>query len=518
MAADTVNLTAGPLGFKEVEAVARRGAIVSLDPAARVRVRAGRVEVELAVGGGAAVYGVNTGFGSLSRTRIDSANLRELQVNLIRSHAAGVGEALPDDVVRAMMLILAASLSRGCSGVRQIVIEAILGLLNQGVTPVVPSRGSVGASGDLAPLAHAALVLLGEGEASVRGKRVSGRDALAAAGLKPLALEAKEGLALINGTHLMAAIGTLALCDVQRLTKAAIATTALAIDACRATDAFLDDRLHDVRNQPGQQRVAGLVKHRLSGSQIVQSHKRDDPRVQDPYSLRASPQVLGAVMDAIEFVRGVFERELGAVTDNPLVFASGSSSVAQATSSGPALAAIISGGNFHGMPLAIAFDTLKIALCHLAGIAERRVFWVLSPSDPQNPVPAYLAPGPGLQSGLMIAQYTAAACCNEMQTLAAPASVGNIPTSAGIEDYNSMGATAAHQARAAIDLAHHVIAIELLVMAEALEYQRPLRSGAGVERTYAAVRARVPRLTADRPPASDIAALAQAIREGAFAE
>jgi histidine ammonia-lyase len=455
------------------------------------------------------MYGVNTGFGSLSRVRIPADQIRQVQRNLVRSHAAGVGEPLPDDAVRAMLLILAASLSRGMSGVRVEVVQTIMDLLNHDITPIVPSRGSVGASGDLAPLSHAALLLLGEGEAMRKGQRVSGDMALADAGIRPLTLESKEGLALINGTHMMAAIGSLALCDVDRLCDTAIRSAAMAIDACRATDAFLDDRLHAARPQPGQRSVAKQLRELLQGSTVLTAHKEHDPRVQDPYCLRATPQVLGAAFDAINFVRVVFENELSAVTDNPLVFApQASSPISQAS--------VVSGGNFHGMPLAIALDTLKIALTHIAGIAERRINWLLTASDSENPVNAYLSPQPGLHSGLMIAQYTAAACCNELQTLAHPASVHNIPTSAGMEDYNSMGATSAHHARAAVDLASQVIAIELLVMAEAMEYQRPHRSGEGVERAYELVRTVVPRFTEDRPPAPDIAKLAQLIRSGSF--
>jgi len=347
-------------------------------------------------------------------------------------------------------------------------------------------------------------VLIGEGEARVDGRVCSGAKALKSAGIEPITLDAKEGLALINGTHLMSAIGSLVLRDVKALCDAAIAAGAMAIDACRATDVSLDERLHVARAQPGQQRVAEQLRKHLKGSQIIDAHKVGDPRVQDPYCLRAAPQVMGAAFDTIEFVRGVFERELGAVTDNPLVF--------------PDDDDIVPGGNFHGMPLAIALDTLAIALCPIAGIAERRINWLLTASDSENPVSTYLSPQPGLHSGLMITQYTAAACCNELQTLAAPASVANIPTSAGIEDYNSFGVTSAHQARAAIDLAINVVAIELLVMAEALEYQRPLRSGEGVERTHDLVRSVVPRLTEDRPPAPDIAAIAKLIQNGAFGQ
>lgn len=491
-----------PLALAGVEEVARNRRPVALDPTCIPALEAARRVVEQAADGNEPVYGVNTGFGSLSRVRIPPEQVRAVQLNLVRSHAAGVGDPLPGEVVRAMMLLLAASQARGKSGVRPRLIEQLIALLNAGITPVVPSRGSVGASGDLAPLAHVALVLFGEGEAWHHDERLPGLVALTRAGLAPLPLEAKEGLALINGTHLMAAIGALAMNDIARLQRAALAAAALAIDACRATDAFLDPRLHEARRQPGQIAIAEHLRRLLDGSSIIAAHKENDSRVQDPYCLRAAPQVLGAAWEAIAFARGIVERELGAVTDNPLVFAENDS--------------IISGGNFHGMPLAIAFDTLKIALTHLAGIAERRINWLLSASDSENPVHPYLSPQPGLHSGLMIVQYAAAGCCNELQTLAHPASVGNIPTSAGIEDYNSMGATAALHLRQAVDLAHHVIAIELLVMAEAMEYQRPLRSGAGAERVYEQVRGVVPRLTEDRPPAPDIATIAERIRAGAF--
>jgi histidine ammonia-lyase len=517
MTADALILDTQPLTIDEVEQVAREDRAVSMGRRAREAVAAARAIIEARAEGPDPIYGVNTGFGSLSRMRISPDDVRQVQRNLIRSHAAGVGDRLPEEVVRAMMLIQAASLCRGHSGARPELIEAILDLLNHRITPLVPSRGSVGASGDLAPLAHAALVLIGEGEAIVNGQRLSGAEALAAAGLEPIMLQAKEGLALINGTHLMCALGALALADIEHLRRAALGAAAMAIDACRATDAFLDDRLHAARNQPGQQRVAEQFRGLLDGSQIIPAHREDDPRVQDPYCLRAAPQVLGAAFDTIDFARAVFERELGAVTDNPLVFPpeahpSKPSSLQASTSS------LVSGGNFHGMPLAIALDALAIALCHVAGIAERRINWLLAASDSENPVNIYLSPQPGLHSGLMIVQYTAAACCNELQTLASPASIGNIPTSAGVEDYNSMGATAAQQVRAGVELARNVISCELLVMTEALEYQRPLKSGAGVERVYEAVRQVVPRLTEDRPPAEDIAAIAELIREDAFAD
>jgi len=502
---DELVLDGSPLTLAEVESIARTGRQVRLDDGVRRSLDGLRREIDERAAGEKSIYGVNTGFGSLANRRIAPEQVREVQRNLLRSHAAGVGEPLPDDVVRAMLTLLAASLARGKSGVRSALIDRLLDLLSAGVTPVVPSRGSVGASGDLAPLAHAGLVLIGEGVARLDGREMPGAEALRAAGLEPLPIQAKEGLALINGTHLMGAIGALTLCDVARLQDAAVAAAALAIDACRGTDVTLDERIHAARMQPGQSRVAERLRAALEGSEIIPSHRDHDPRVQDPYCLRAAPQVLGAAFDAIDFVRQTFERELGAVTDNPLVFA---------VEDGHA--DILSGGNFHGMPLAIALDTLAVALCHVAGIAERRVNWLLTASDSENPINPYLSPQPGLHSGLMVAQYTAAACCNEIQSLAHPASVANIPTSAGMEDYNSMGVTSAHQARRAADLAIDVVAIELLVMTEALEYQRPLRSGAGVERTFQVVRSMVPRYTEDRPPSPDIQRIAKLVRNGAF--
>jgi histidine ammonia-lyase len=386
------------------------------------------------------------------------------------------------------------------------VAERVVELLNRGITPVVPAVGSVGASGDLAPLAHAALVLIGEGEARVEGRTVPGGEALSAAGMAPLVLESKEGLALINGTHLMAAAGALLLADVERLFAAALCAAAMSIDGCRGTDAFLDERVHAARGQVGPSEVAARLRALIAGSQIIPSHLHDDPRVQDPYSLRCAPQVLGASLDAILFVRRAVELELGAVTDNPLVFAPDAAHPRQ----------VVSAGNFHGLPLAIAFDTLAVALAHISGIAERRVYYILAASDAQNPLHPHLSPVPGLHSGLMIAQYVAAACCNEIVGLATPASVANIPTSAGMEDYNSFGAYAVQKARRVADRVTEVVAIELLCAAEALEYQRPLRSGAGVEAAHAAVREVVSRRTADRPPAPDIAALVGRIRAGRF--
>ncbi len=498
-----IALDGAPLGADDVAAIADRRATLALADAARAKMAESRAAVARIAAGPQAVYGLNTGFGSLSKVRIEPDRLEELQTNIVRSHAAGVGDPLPPRVVRAMMAILAASLSRGLSGVRPELVDRLIAMLDHDLVPVVPSRGSVGASGDLAPLAHLALTLLGEGHVHWNGRIEPTGLACSALGLPALHLQAKEGLALLNGTHLMAACGALALFDVDRILDAALVATAMSLDGCRASHGPLAPEIHEARRQPGQIAVAGRLRTLLEGSTIVEAHRENDPRVQDPYSLRAAPQVLGAAADAIDSVRRIVGHELGAVTDNPLVLA------------GPdGDASIRSGGNFHGMPLAIHLDLLRIALVHVAGISERRVYWVLSGHDVHNPVTPYLAADPGLQSGLMIAQYTAAACTSEMQTLANPASVANIPTSAGIEDYNSMGATAGLLALRSVELLRSVIAIELLVMAQALEHQRPLSSGAGVEAAHAALRRVVAPLAGDRPPARDIAVVERLIATG----
>ena len=501
-APQTVTLTGAPLTRAEIEAVARAGADVALAPTAEARVRAGRAALESAMADGEPHYGCNTGFGAFARTRIADDDLSSLQHNLIRSHAAGAGNDLPEDVVRAMLLLLAASQSRGRSGVRPELLNLIVAVLNAGITPCVPELGSVGASGDLAPLAHACLVLLGEGEATVQGKRVSGAAALRGAGLSPITLGAKEGLALINGTHLMAARLALLSQDVAKLQHAATVATALSIEAAKASHGFLDPRVYEARNQPGPARVAADLRGLLTGSAIVESHTDDDPRVQDPYSFRCAPIVLGSAITAADDCRRALEHELGAVTDNPLVFEDESG------------AAIVSAGNFHGMPVAIPLDTLTIALAHIAGIAERRTYHILSGFDAEAGLPKFLSPTPGLHSGLMIAQYTSAACCNEIIGLATPSSVANISTSAGVEDYNSFGPRAAAQAAQAASRARTVLAIELLVAVEGIEHHRPLRSGAAAERAVEAVRRLVPAYNADRPPAPDITAIENLIASG----
>lgn len=497
-----VVLDGGPLRPDQVEAVACRAAPVRIDPAVVTRLARTRRHVETVVAGAAPLYGINTGFGSLSGVRIGAGELEQLQTNLIRSHAAGVGQPLPTSIVRATMLVLAASLCRDRSGVRPAVVQAVVELLNRAVTPIVPELGSVGASGDLAPLAHVALVLTGEGRAEVAGQVLPGDEALRQAGLAPLRLGPKEGIALINGTHLMAAETALLWPRVERLMGAAVAAAAMSIDAARATDAPFDPRAAEVRGHAGPAEIAQRLRAMLAGSEILASHRSGDPRVQDPYSFRCAPVVLGAALDALRYVRRALDAELAAVTDNPLVFPRNEG------------VEVIAGGNFHGLPIALPLDVLAVALCHVAGLSERRVFWLLSGRDAQSGLPPQLARRPGLESGLMVAQYAAAACCNELIGLAGPASVANLSTSAGFEDYNAFGPRSAAKARRALELAQLVVATELLCAAEGLEHHRPLRSGSGVEQVFELVRARVAARTADRPCGEEVEALRALIEAG----
>jgi histidine ammonia-lyase len=486
-----------PLTLDRLEAVARGAAPPALDATARERIRAARAVVEEAVARGEAVYGVTTGIGELASVRIDPADAERLQLNLLRSHAAGAGEPLPNEVVRGMTLLLAASLARGHSGVRAELVELLLAMLERGVLPIVPSRGSVGSSGDLAPLAHLGLVVIGEGEAVYEGRRRPGAEALRAAGLEPLALSAKEGLALINGTHLMAAAGALALRDAERLLDVAVVAVALSLEAFKGSTVPFDTRLQAVRRHPGPARVAGRLRDLLAGSEVVKSHA-DCGRVQDPYTLRCAPQVLGAVADALDYVSFALERELAAVTDNPLVF--------------PAESDVVAGGNFHGQPLSLPLDHLALAMCELASFSERRTYALLSPSYAE--LPRFLSPRPGLGTGLMIAQYAAAALVNECQVLAHPAGAGSIPTSAGQEDFNSMGAWAALKARAVVEHAAHVVATELVCACQGLEFHRPLRTTPPLEAALERVREYVPRVEEDRSLSEEIGQLAGALRTG----
>ncbi len=481
----------------QVEAVARGAAPPPLDDGDRAAIDAARAVVDRVVASEDAVYGVTTGFGRLASVRIPGPDTMELQLNLVRSHAVGFGEPLEREVVRAMLFLLAGSLRRGNSGVRVELVELVLALLERDVTPVVPSKGSVGSSGDLIPLAHIALVLIGEGEAVVGGERLDGAAALRRAGLQPLQLAAKEGLALINGTHLMAAAGALAIRDAQRLVEAATVAAALSLEAFMGSTGPFDARLHAVRPQPGPGRIAARLRALLDGSGIVASHA-DCGRVQDPYTLRCAPQVIGAIDDALAYVATAIERELAGVTDNPLVF--------------PDSGEVLAGGNFHGQPLSLPLDHLALAMCELASFSERRSYALLSPG--YAGLPAFLSPDPGLGSGLMIAQYAAAALVNECQVLAHPAGAGSIPTSAGHEDFNSMGALAALKARTVIADAASVIAIELACACQGLEFHRPLRTTGMLEQAVARVRSIVPRVERDRSLSGELTDLAQALRTG----
>lgn len=507
-------LDGSPLTSQAVEAVARSGVTVKLSPRSLAAMKRSRAVVEASLTDGLAHYGINTGFGSLAKQRISPADLRTLQQNLVRSHAAGALSPLPEDVVRAMMVVQAGSLARGLSGVRPVVVKTILDLLNAGVTPVVPSVGSVGASGDLAPLSHVALALIGEGRSVLGGRTMATGRALETCGIKPIALEAKEGLALINGTHLMAGWGALLVHDADRLHRAARLALAMSIDACRASHSFLDARLYLARNNMSLAQEARAIASHLRGSQIRKSHLRNDPRVQDPYSLRAGPTILGSAASAIRHLSEAIGSELGGVTDNPLVIPRGTRRVSPGVILDSADDAIVSGANFHGMPVAMPLDYLAVGLSHIAGVSERRSYLITGASEPESRLKPFLAARPGLQSGYMIAQYTAAACVNELVGLAMPASVANVSTCAGMEDYNSFGPRSAAKAARGVELCRTVLAVEMLCAAEGVECHRPLRSGAGVEHAIEEIRSVVPKLTDDRSPADDIAALAGLIARG----
>ncbi|HEV2706668.1 MAG TPA: histidine ammonia-lyase [Pyrinomonadaceae bacterium] len=489
------------LSLEQVADVADRRVRVALSGAARERMTASRASVERIISQERVVYGVNTGFGKLSDLHIAPAELRELQLNLVRSHACGVGPALSAGETRALMLLRANVLAVGLSGARPLVAETLLAMLARDVLPVIPEKGSVGASGDLAPLAHLALVCVGEGEAVYEGARMEGAEALRRAGIEPLTLEAKEGLALLNGTQALTSVGALALLRAARLARAADAAGAMTLEALRGTPVAFDERIHAARPHKGQQEVAARLRDLLSESEIRDSHVENDPRVQDAYSLRCMPQVHGAVRDALTHARTAVETETGSATDNPLVFA--------------ATDEVISGGNFHGAPVALALDYAAIALCTLGNISERRTERLVNP-DMNEGLPAFLTSRPGTSSGFMIAHVAAVALLNEMKVLAHPATVDNLPTSGGKEDHVSMGMTAATKLRAVVECAEHVLAVELLAGAEGLEYRAPLQPGRGVRRAYDTVRRHAPRLTADRALSNDIQKIAAALRRGEF--
>ncbi len=471
---------------------------LALDPSCRAAVRASAEVVQRATAGEAPVYGVNTGFGKLASQRIAHEDLALLQLKLLRSHAAGVGEPLPERVVRLVLLLKAASLARGFSGVREEVVDGLLALHNRGVVPVLPGQGSVGASGDLAPLAHLCLPLIGEGEAWLAGERLPGAEALRRAGLAPLQLGPKEGLALINGTQVSTALALDALLAADRLFEAAVITGALTLDAARGSDGPFDPRIHAVRGQPGQAACAAAYRALLVGSAIRRSHLVEDDRVQDPYCLRCQPQVMGACLDQMRYAAQVLVREANAVTDNPLVFADG-----------PAL---VSGGNFHAEPVALAADALAVAIAEIGAISERRVAMLVD--TVVSRLPPFLAPEPGLNSGFMIVHVTAAALASENKSLAHPASVDSLPTSANQEDHVSMATFAARRLQRMLANTAHIVAIELLAAAQGIEFLRPLTSAPALEGVLRLVRSISPAMMADRSLARDIEAMHHLVAAG----
>jgi histidine ammonia-lyase len=507
---DCLILDGQPLTLAALEAVALRALPVAVAPAAAARMAQSRQLIEEILAAGQTVYGVNTGFGKLSDVSVPAGKLAQLQTNLVRSHAGGVGQPMAEAEARAMLLLRANVLAKGFSGCRPAVVELLVAMLNHGVHSVIPEKGSVGASGDLAPLAHLALVVIGEGEAFYKGERMAGAEALRRAGLQPLTLQAKEGLALLNGTQAMTAVGGLAVARALRVAHIADLAGAMSLEALMGTPAAFDPRIHLARPHAGQIAVAAHLTRLMAGSEIREAHRThaSDSRVQDAYCLRCMPQVHGAVRGALEHVRGVLEVETGSATDNPLIFP-------ENVLGTDLEAAVISGGNFHGAPLAFAFDYAAIVLTDLTSITERRIDRLLNP-DINEGLPAFLSPDPGLSSGFMMAQIVSAALINECQVLAHPSSTGTIPTDGGKEDHVSMGMTGALKLRQIVEHAERIVAIELMCAAQGLEFRRPLKASQTVEEAYAVVRAVVPRLEEDRVLSGDMEALAAALRNGAF--
>ena len=503
---ERIGIDGDGLTLEDVERVARHGAPVELTAGAVERMRRSRAVVERAVAEGRVVYGLTTGFGRLSEVAIPLDRLEELQINLIRSHACGVGAPLPREEARAVTLLRANVLAKGFSGIRPEVVALLLDLLNRGVTPVIPEQGSVGASGDLAPLSHVALVLIGEGEAEVAGERLPAAEALRRVGLEPVTLKAKEGLALNNGTQFMTGIGALALLRAERLMDTADVIGAMTLEGLRGTPDAFHPAIQRARPHPGQDVSARRLRALLAESEIRESHRENDPRVQDAYSLRCMPQVHGAARNALAYVRSVLETESNSATDNPLIFPDEGDE-----------GLVISGGNFHGQPVAQVLDLLAIALADVASVSERRIERLVNP-DLSDHLPAFLTDDPGVHSGMMIPQITAAALVSENKVLAHPASVDSITTGAGKEDHVSMGAHAAVKARRVVRNVEAVLAVELLCAAQALEFLKPLRPGRGVEKAYDLLRERVPRLAKDRILAPDIEAATELVRSGALAE
>ncbi|MBZ9711699.1 histidine ammonia-lyase [Deinococcus multiflagellatus] len=485
------------LNLDQFLSVVRGGEQVELAPAARERIARARAVIERIVDGDAPVYGVNTGFGKFANVQVARSGLEQLQHNLIISHAIGVGEALPTEVVRGMLLLRAQSLALGHSGVRVEVVELLLAFLNMGVHPVIPAQGSVGASGDLAPLAHLALALIGLGEVEYGGAVRPSADVLAELNLRPVQLQAKEGLALINGTQLMGSLLALAVADTRTLLGTANLAAALTVEAMYGSHRPFQADVVGLRPHPGAVAVAGEVRTFLRESEIAPSHLVGDGKVQDAYSLRAVPQVHGASLDALDHAARVLAVEFASVTDNPLIF--------------PETGEVVSGGNFHGQPLAVTIDALKVAVAELGSISERRCEQLLNPS--LSGLPGFLTPQGGLNSGFMIAQYTAAALVSENKVLAHPASVDTIPTSANQEDHVSMGAHGARQLRAILENVQNVVAIELMCAAQALDFQQ-LRAGRGAQAAWEHIRAQIPNMTSDRYYRPDLLKIVAMVRSG----
>lgn len=505
---NALHINGNDLTLQNVREVADERRAVLLAPDAREAVNQARAVVDEIVAGDKVAYAITTGVGKLSEVRIPHEQIRELQVNLVRSHAVGVGTPLAAREVRAMMVLRANSLAKGHSGVRAVVIDTLCEMLNRGVSPVVPSQGSVGASGDLAPLAHLALCLIGEGECfDEKGQRVPTLQLLKQAQVKPLVLESKETISLINGTQAMLAVGTLCLLAAETLVDTADVVGGLSCDALKGTDVAFDERIHKARPHSGQIKTAANLRRMLEGSQIRESH-RQCGRVQDAYSLRCIPQVHGAVRDTLAHCREVFETEANSAVDNPLVFI---------TDPQNAEGDVISGGNFHGEPLAFALDFLAIALSALAGISERRIERLVNPALSEG-LPPFLAPGAGLNSGFMMPQVTAAALVSENKVLAHPASVDSITTSGNKEDYVSMGMTAALKLRRVVENTRNVLAIEAMAVAQALDFLAPLKSSRPGETAHAAIRSVCPTMQKDRVMYADLARIAELINAGKLAE
>jgi histidine ammonia-lyase len=505
---NALHINGNDLTLEGVREVAEANQPVLLSSDARETVRQARSVVEEIVAANKVAYAITTGVGKLSDVRIPPDHVRELQVNLIRSHACGVGDPLSVAETRAMMLLRANSLSKGHSGIRPIVIDTFCEMLNRRITPIVPSQGSVGASGDLAPLAHLALALIGEGECiNDKGGQVSSAEALKSGQVKPLVLESKEAISLINGTQAMLAVGSLALLAAEILVDSADVIGGITCDALKGTDAAFDERIQRARPHAGQSRSAANLRHMLEGSQIRESH-RECGRVQDAYSLRCIPQVHGAVRDTLAHCRNVFETEVNSAVDNPLVFV---------TDAENAVGDVISGGNFHGEPLAFALDFLAIALSALAGISERRIERLVNPALNEG-LPPFLAPGAGLNSGFMLPQVTAAALVSENKVLAHPASVDSITTSGNKEDYVSMGMTAAIKLKRVVANTRNVLAIEAMAVAQALDFLSPLKSSRRGQAAHAAIRSVCPTMERDRVMHRDISKISALISTGKLAE